>query len=95
MLDAAITYALEQEGRSDQPWPGPIAAWPFAGRIAAAERAGLVSGACARLPAIALEYRSLLDSQGDISGDRPVSSRDATLASQVLHVILRDLAPGR
>jgi hypothetical protein len=95
ILDAVITYALEQVGRIDQPWPGPIAAWPFAGRIAAAEQAGLISGACARLPAIALQYRSLLDSQGDISSDRAVSSRDATLASQVLHVILRDRAPGR
>jgi len=61
--------------------------WSFDERIAAAEQAGLIRGGCARLPSIARAYRDApLDA---------VSERDATRARQVLHVIVRDLDPGR
>jgi hypothetical protein len=93
ILDAAVTYTLERRGTraSDE----RTAARTFAERIAAAERAGLISGGCVRLPAIAVDYRSLLDARGAIRDPLAVSARHAQIARQVLHVILRDLAPGR
>lgn len=99
ILEAVITHALESRGLAHlsphDHAPGPIANWPFATRIATAQRARLISGGCARLPHVAREYRALLNARGEIHADVSVSSRDAKLTSQVLHVILRDLAPGR
>jgi hypothetical protein len=66
---------------------GPAEAWSFDARIAAAERSGLIRGGCSRLPAIARAYRD---------GEPPVvTARDAKVARQVLHVVMRDLNPGR
>jgi hypothetical protein len=65
-----------------------LAGAPFAERIAAAERRGLVRGGCARLPEVARDYR--------LAGDSAiVTQRDARVARQVLHVVMRDLDPGR
>jgi len=61
----------------------------FDQRIVAAEKAGLIRGGCVRLPPIARAYRVVPDS------DAAASERDAKVARQVLHVIMRDLDPGR
>lgn len=98
ILETVITDALERRGLAElaafSAPPGPIVTWPFAARIAVAEKAGLISQGCARLPALAREYRTPSDGGGDAAAG-PVSARDAKLTSDVLHVILRDLAPGR
>ncbi len=99
ILEAVLTEALERCGSDrlascDAP-PGPIARWSFANRITVAERARLISNGCARLPANAREYQRLLDAQGEIRPETSVSAGDAIRVRQVLHVILRDLAPGR
>jgi len=99
ILETVITYALEAHGPDrlaalELP-EGPIATWSFATRIAAAEEAGLISRGCARLPPVAREYRDRLDATGGLITGDVVSLRDARLASDVLHVILRDLSPGR
>jgi len=60
----------------------------FDARIAAAERAGLIGGGCARLPASARTYR-------DLAPGTAVSEREAKVVRQVLNVVLRDLDPGR
>jgi hypothetical protein len=67
----------------------------FEMRIAAAERAGLIRGGCARLPPVARKYRDLTDATGELRADAPVSEREARLAGQVLRVVMRDLDPGR
>jgi hypothetical protein len=99
ILETIITDALVGRGPeclSAQHLPAwPVADWPFATRIEVAERARIVSAGCARLPGIARRYRELLDPSGEIVAGVSVSPRDAKLASDVLHVILRDLAPGR
>jgi hypothetical protein len=81
ILEAIITDALVQ-ARHD------VAAWSFDQRIATAEREGLIRGGCARLSPAARIYR-------DLAPDVMISERDAKLARQVLHVVLRDLDPGR
>src|SRR5450756_1913958 len=50
---------------------------------------------CARLPPVARKYRDLTDADGELRVDAPVSEREARLAGQVLHVVMRDLDPGR
>ena len=99
ILETIITAALERRGLDQltphDPPAEPIVDWPFGTRIAVAERAGIISRGCARLPGVAREYRALLDAQGETAEDTFISARDARLASDVLHVILRDLAPGR
>lgn len=96
ILEALITDALEHEGEvglaNDS---GTIAAWTFDARIAAAQRAGLIRGGCARLPAVARRYRDLTDGDGELLRAATISERDARLASEVLHVVMRDLDPGR
>ena len=72
-----------------------IADWSFETRIAAAERAGLIRGGCARLPNVARTYQDLTDADGELRADAPVSEREARLAGQVLRVVMRDLDPGR
>jgi len=67
----------------------------FETRIAAAERAGLIRGGCARLPPVARNYRDLTDADGELRADAPVSEREARLSGQVLRVVMRDLDPGR
>jgi hypothetical protein len=96
ILEAIVTDALENNGLaalvgSGAP-AGKIADWSFETRIAVAERAGLIRGGCARLPGVAWTYRDPSDDDG---AKAVVSERDARRTGQVLHVIMRDLDPGR
>jgi len=97
ILEAVVTDALEHKGLSalaDAGVPeGQISEWSFETRLAIAERAGLIRGGCARLPAVARQYRDLPDNTGGPKA--PISERDARVAGQVLHVVMRDLDPGR
>ncbi|MGA8490155.1 MAG: hypothetical protein WB711_07015 [Terriglobales bacterium] len=95
ILEAVVTDALENNGlsalaASGAP-AGKISDWSFRTRIAVAEQAGLIRGGCARLPEFAWNYR---DPAND-NGKRAVSERDARRTGQVLHVLMRDLDPGR
>jgi hypothetical protein len=97
ILEAIVTDALEYKGLSslaDSGVPaGEIVDWPFDARLAVAERTGLIRGGCVRLPAVARGYRNHTD---DESVPKPtVSERDARQTGQVLHVVMRDLDPGR
>jgi hypothetical protein len=99
ILEAIVTDALEHKGldalgASDSP-AGKIADWSFETRLAIAERAGLIRGGCARLPSIAKKYRDLTDANGKGHPEASVSERDARRTGQVLHVVMRDLDPGR
>ena len=82
ILEAIITDALEHCG-------SPHSAMSFDERIATAEQSGLIRGGCARLPPIARAYRIVSEA------DAVIGERDARLARQVLHVVMRDLNPGR
>ena len=76
VLDALITRCLERRASSlaaDAPPPGEIGAWTFVERMAVAERAGAISAACARLPEQARDYRTLIDSSGEIRPDAVVT----------------------
>lgn len=96
LIDALLTDALEHAQSRAQDVPeGPIANWSFQTRIAAAERARLIRGGCARLPPVAREYRDLTDADGNLRPTAAVSERDARVAGQVLRVVMRDLDPGR
>jgi hypothetical protein len=91
VIEALLTDALEHV-------QGPAHDMPvrsFAERIAAAEKAGLVRGGCARLPPVARAYQDLADVNGEPRADVAVSERDARIAGQVLRVVMRDLDPGR
>jgi hypothetical protein len=99
ILEAIVTDALEHKGQSaltglDAP-AGKIGDWPFETRLAVAESAGLIRSGCARLPAVARSYRDHTDGDGETGTQTTVSERDARKAGQVLHVIMRDLDPGR
>jgi hypothetical protein len=99
ILEAIVTDALEHKGlgalaASDTP-AGEIADWSFETRLAVAERAGLIRSGCARLPAVARTYRNLTDADGESGPKATVSERDARQTGQVLHVVMRDLDPGR
>jgi len=90
----ALEYRLETMGPSAQDAlgvPGKIADWPFETRLAVAESLGLIRSGCARLPAVARTYRDHVE-QGLKTA---VSESDARKAAQVLHVVMRDLNPGR
>jgi hypothetical protein len=99
ILEAIVTDALEHRGLSALAAAGApegeIADWSFETRLAVAEREGLIHSGCARLPTVARRYRDLNVADSDLSSDITVSERDARLAGQVLHVIMRDLDPGR
>ena len=82
VLESVLTDALEHLGCR-------ISELGFGERIAAAEKNGLIRGGCARLPPVARAYRDV-DSTTII-----VTARDAKVARQVLHVVMRDLNPGR
>ena len=95
ILEAIVTDALEHKGLSalaaaSVP-PGKIADWSFATRLAVAEKVGLIRGGCARLPALAWIYRD----HGENGSEATISENDARRAGQVLHVVMRDLDPGR
>jgi hypothetical protein len=95
ILEAIVTDALEHKGLSALAGfgvpAGKIADWSFQTRVTVAERAGLIGGGCARLPAIAWAYRD----RGESGGTATVSEREAQHAGQVLRVVMRDLDPGR
>jgi hypothetical protein len=91
ILEAIITDALEHASGAE----GRIAGWSFDTRIAAAEEAGLIRGGCARLPPVARAYRQLAEADSGLRSEQTISERDAKLARQVLHVVMRDLDPGR
>jgi hypothetical protein len=107
ILEAIVTDALEHKGlsalaASSAPAAqlaegkiagGKIADWSFDTRLAVAERAGLIRSGCARLPAVARTYRD--DTDADGGPKATVSERDARVTGQVLHVVMRDLDPGR
>jgi hypothetical protein len=102
ILEAIVTDALEHKGLSAlatsrapaaQLAEGKIADWSFDTRLAVAEEAGLIRSGCARLPAVARTYRDYTDADGGAKAT--VSERDARVAGQVLHVVMRDLDPGR
>jgi hypothetical protein len=99
ILETIITDAIERRGMatlgSHHPPAGTIVDWSFSDRIAVAERAGLISRGCARLPEVARLYRDQPTVEGDLIPVASVSARDAKLTSDVLHIVLRDLAPGR
>ena len=97
ILEAIVTDALEHKGLEAMPFPGipagKIGDWSFNDRLGVAEKAGLIRGGCARLPEIARRYRETTDADGN--PQLTVSERDARRATQVLHVVMRDLDPGR
>jgi hypothetical protein len=98
ILEAIVTDALECKGRDalsaavEVP-AGKVADWSFDDRIVVAEKAGLIRGGCARLPEIARRYREIADAEGNPR--LSVTERDARRTTQVLHVVMRDLDPGR
>jgi hypothetical protein len=99
VLEAIVTDALEHKGlvalvASGAP-AGMIAEWSFNTRLAVAEKAGLIRGGCARLPAAARAYRDATGAREESDAKMTVSERDARLAGQVLRVVMRDLDPGR
>ena len=98
VLEALVTDALEHKGlqglaNSGAP-AGEISGWSFETRLAVAEKAGLIRGGCARLPAIARTYRdNSVGRENDLRGT--VLESDARRTGQVLNVVIRDLDPGR
>jgi hypothetical protein len=94
-LDHAGTRRMAASAETHDAREGCIADLSFERRIAAAERAGLIRGGCARLPSVARRYRDLTDPDGELRADALVSEREARRAGQVLHVVIRDLDPGR
>ena len=99
ILEAIVTDALEHKGLTRWPIPdmpaGKIGDWSFETRLAVAEKAGLIRGGCARLPEIARRYRERFPMATESAARKPVSERDARTTGQVLHVVMRDLDPGR
>jgi hypothetical protein len=95
VLEAIVTDALEHKGLTALVESGApaekISDWSFETRLTVAERAGLIRGGCARLPPVARGYRDI----GESGLGSQVSERDARLTGQVLHVVMRDLDPGR
>jgi hypothetical protein len=99
ILEAIVTDALEHKGLSALLASGAptekIVDWSFETRLAVAEKAGLIRSGCARLPIVARTYRDHVDDDGKNRSRTTVSERDARQAGQVLHVVMRDLDPGR
>jgi hypothetical protein len=99
ILEAIVTDALEFKGLAELAASGApagkISDWPFETRLAVAENAGLIRGGCARLPTVARAYRDHGDADAENGTSTTVSDRDARQTGQVLHVVMRDLDPGR
>jgi hypothetical protein len=100
VIDALLTDALERlycgfDSTAESAIRNPQSAMTFEARIVEAERAGLIRSGCARLTPVARRYRELTDGDGEIRQDVTVSERDARVAGQVLHVVMRDLDPSR
>jgi hypothetical protein len=94
-LDHAAARGTAAGAQTHDAPEGAVAERSFETRIAAAERAGLIRRGCARLPSVARRYSDLTDADGELRADALVSEREARLAGQVLHVVMRDLDPGR
>jgi hypothetical protein len=99
ILETIVTDALEHRGsdalNSYGAPAGKLADWSFETRLAVAEKAGLIRSGCARLPKVARHYRERMNAEGEIAANATVTERDARTTGQVLHVIMRDLDPGR
>jgi hypothetical protein len=99
VLEAIVTDALEHKGvealASSGAPAGKIGDWSFETRLTVAEKAGLIRGGCARLPAIARTYRDPSHTDGGSHLNGAVSERDARRTGQVLNVVIRDMDPGR
>ena len=99
ILEAIVTDALEHKGLAALMKTGApateISGWSFDTRLAVAEKAGLIRGGCARLPAVARTYRDRMDADGKTLPKGTISERDARRTGEVLHVIMKDLDPGR
>lgn len=98
ILEAIITDALDNKSldalaAGTRVPAGKIADWSFNDRIAVAEKAGLIRGGCARLPERARRYRDSMDKDSSALLNAPES--EAKRTTQVLHVVMRDLDPGR
>jgi hypothetical protein len=97
ILEAIVTDALEHAGldalATDGIPAGKIGDWSFNDRLGVAERARIIRGGCARLPEIARMYREISDADGN--PQLTVTERDAVRTKQVLHVVMKDLDPGR
>ena len=98
VLEAIVTDALSYAGIEALSGPaqlpaGEIGDWSFNDRLAVAEKSGLIRGGCARLPEVARRYRDGADANGHAKP--AVSEQEARRTTQVLHVIMRDLNPGR
>jgi len=91
ILEAIVTDALEHKGlsvlRSFAAPAGKIRDWTFETRLAVAEKAGLIRAGWVRLPEVARKYRE--------QSTAAITENNARRAGQVLHVIMRDLNPGR
>lgn len=99
ILEAIVTDALEHKGfraleAADAP-AGRIADWSFETRLVVAEKTRLIRGGCARLPAVARGYRDIANGNGQNGSKAAISEGEARLTAQVLHVVMRDLNPGR
>jgi hypothetical protein len=95
ILEAIVTDALDNKGMvtlaaETQVPAGKIADWSFNDRLVVAEKVGLIRGGCARLPGVARTYRDKTDVP-----QLNASESDAKRTTQVLHVVMRDLDPGR
>jgi hypothetical protein len=96
ILDAIVTDALEHTGAVALTAAGAphakLAEWPFQARLEIAAKAGLIHSGYTRLPPVAWAYRDLIDGENP---SQTISESDARRTSQVLHVAIRDLDPGR
>ena len=99
ILEAIVTDALEHKGLSSLVESGApaekISDWSFETRLTVAERVGLIRSGCARLPSAARAYRDNARAGEGIGVKTEVTEREARTAGQVLHVVMRDLDPGR
>lgn len=99
ILEAIVTDALEHKGLAALQASGApaekISEWAFETRLAVAEKAGLIRGGAARLPEAARTYRDRMSDKGEVMPEGTIAERDARRTGQVLHVIMRDLDPGR
>ncbi|MGA8619414.1 MAG: hypothetical protein WB660_12970 [Candidatus Sulfotelmatobacter sp.] len=99
ILESIVTDALEHKGLTALIETGApaekISDWSFETRLAVAEKAGLIRSGAARLPAVARTYRDRMNAEGESVPQGTISEGDARRTGQVLHVIMRDLDPGR
>jgi hypothetical protein len=99
ILEAIVTDALEFTGldalaaNATEFPPGKISDWSFNDRLAVAEKTKIIRGGCARLTDVARKYRESSDADGN--PNLSVTEHDARRATQVLHVVMKDLDPGR